>query len=199
MRIYLETSILADWFFVRTVMPTTRKKMTPQILASYGLVEETLRGHFHKDSFVTSYWAILEATGVLKRARVEFKLFQDNVSLSYYSRLKDKKGFRLEKQDAEELNDQLSTLMRRGMREKRLEISERPINVQQIIDLVTLHCLDPTDAAHVVYAAAEECQMLVTRDSELLERKEILEPVIGLVHPADLLGKLTRTARRPAK
>jgi len=122
MRVYLDTCILADWFFVRTVKPKTRKKLKPQVLASHRLIEDTLRGRFN-DSFVTSIWALLEAVGVLKRSRIEFNLFRDNVSLSYYSRLKDEKGFRLEEPDAQELHEQLDLLIRRANRNKKLEKS----------------------------------------------------------------------------
>jgi predicted nucleic acid-binding protein len=198
MRVYLDTSILADWFFVRTVKPATRGKMKPQVLASHELVESVLRGYFHNDSFVTSTWGILEAVGVLKRARIEFNLFRDNISLSYYNRLKDQKGFRLEKEDAEELNEQLQILSRRAASRNRLIISDRPVESETVIDHVTLRCLDPTDAIHVAYALGEECDLLVTRDSELLDRKKSLASVIGMIHPKDLLGRLAN-ARKPAK
>jgi predicted nucleic acid-binding protein len=199
MKVYYETSILADWFFVRTVKPRTRGKLKSQVLASHELIEHTLRGKFQDHSFLTSVWALVEAVGVLKRARVEFNLFRDNISLAYYGRLKDQEGFKLEEADAQELDDQMKLLMRRAARQGRLRISGTNVEWADLVNHITRRCLDPTDALHLAIALAEKCDVIVTRDREFLERKKSLRTLISLAHPQDLLPKLAANARKQAK
>lgn len=198
MRVYYDTSILADWFFVRTVRHRIRGRLKPQVLASHELIEDTLRGRFQDHSFLTSVWALIEAVGVLKRARIEINLLRDNVSLAYYSRLKDQDGFKLEEIDVRELNDQMSLLERRATKQQRLRVSGTNVKWADIVSHITRQCLDPPDALHLAIALAEKCEVIVTRDQEFLDRKSVLHALIDIAHPRELLSKLEASARKPA-
>jgi predicted nucleic acid-binding protein len=141
----------------------------------------------------------VEAVGVLKRARIEINLLRDNVSLAYYSHLKDHEGFRLEEIDVQELNEQMSLLMYRATRQGRLGISAASLEWADIVDHITRRCLDPTDALQVAVALAEKCNVVATRDHEFLDRRTSLRGMIDIVHPQDLLPKLKASARTPAR
>ena len=191
MRVYVETSIIADWLLVKTIKTKSRRKVRPRVYKSFRLMELILKGRFPDSEFVTSFWAILEGVGVLKRSRIQFNMLTQNINLGYYNDFKDKKGFKLETYQINEIASKIKLLSKSSER-KLQTISELPIEFDRTFRFLTVG-LDPPDAIHATIAIGEKCKLFVTRDTDFLSRTETLKRYLDVVNPDTALQRLLAT------
>lgn len=194
MRVYLESTILTDWLFARTMKPASRKKLKRQVHQSHRLVVRVLNGSFRNDTFVTSIWAIFESVGNIKRSRIQFNMLTQNVNLGYYDAFKDKRGFKLEPYQIKGVQ-KLIRILELGDESRRLEWSKRGIDYQLVIRFIMLG-LDPPDAMHMTAAVGEKCDIFVTRDRDFEDRKTVLNRWLEVVNPETALQRLQARRKR---
>jgi len=189
---YIETSVIADWLFVATMLPRSRRKLRKGVHLSYQLLEQILKGRF-QDEFVTSFWAILEAVGALKRSRIEFNMLTQNINLGYYHDLKDKSGFKIDTYQVREIV-KLVDRLDKAHENRRLIWSQKGVEFTPALRLITIG-LDPPDAIHVVFATIENCDFFVTKDNDFLKRKDTLSKYTEVLSPATAFQKLNARRR----
>jgi predicted nucleic acid-binding protein len=188
MKTYIETSVLTDWFFVRTMKSQSRRKLRHSVHESYLLVERILEGHFPLDKFVTATWAILEAIGSLKRSRIQFNMLTQSVNLGYYDTFKDKKGYRLEPYQIREIRRLIDNLASEKHM-KNLPWSNLLVDLDSTLRFIILG-LDPPDALHAAIAKDERCEGFVTRDTDFLQRKDVLSKWFEVLEPRTIAVRL---------
>jgi hypothetical protein len=73
--LYLESSVLADWFLIRTVKSDVLKAALEKVVSpSHELTEHFLIRRADM-RYYTSEWAIAESVSVIRRSRIELSSF----------------------------------------------------------------------------------------------------------------------------
>ena len=95
-RIYIETTVIADWLLVETATKRQRKKLTERVLTSHELVNFLLQQTDERVQPLTSYWALFEAVDVIKKAYIQTRMVLDGIPTKLYSELKDSNEYRID-------------------------------------------------------------------------------------------------------
>lgn len=171
-RMYLESSVMADWFLARTVVSEEFKAAASDIvLPSHDLIEAFLSQR-QLAHCCTSEWALAETVSVIRRARIELSLFLDVVPLRFYERLKDTPRYALSQSQTDQINEQLGNFRARAETTKGIKILRTSAKESEIAPHVTSFGLDVEDALHLAIAKRFRCGIFVTRDNDFLNKKK---------------------------
>ena len=199
--LYLESSVLLDWFLARTVESKEFKEAaSDKIMPSYTLIENFLSDpNQYPAACSTSDWALAEAVSVIRRARIELSMFLDVVPLRFYDRVKDTPRYALTSLQIEQIKEQLANFRKRARKRASGKI---PIKILPSIatdyalePFITGFGLDSEDAFHLAIATGNLCDVFVTRDNDFASKKELIEKEIKghgikIAAPAFVLNSL---------
>jgi predicted nucleic acid-binding protein len=191
-RLYLESSVLIDWFLARTVTSEEFKEAASEkIMPSYELTETFLnQSDKQLPHCYTSEWTLTEAVSVIRRTRIELSLFLDVVPLRFYDRLKNTPRYALTPLQIEQIREQLSSFRRRARAKGGIKILSSRASEFSVQPFITTFGLDAEDAFHLAIAKRFGCNIFVTRDNDFLHKKKQLGKEINVATPANVLNSL---------
>lgn len=169
-RVYIETTVIADWLLVETTPKTRRGKLSSQVKASHELVEFLLTRKNDDVLPFTSYWAIFEAIGVIKRTNIELWLVYDGVPASFYHELKDKEPYRLEDFQVKKIRALILKLTQGDKHSKAFNLLAEQSSVDHGIALILEKNLEAQDSFHVGVALRYGCEFFVAKDHHYYRR-----------------------------
>ncbi len=197
-RLYVESSVLADWFLIRTIeRDEVREALQPKVGPSRDLIEYFLSEKRQMRS-CTSEWSLAEAASVIRRSRIELSLFYDGVPLRLYDRLKDTPRYSLNHFQTRQIEKELSIFRNRARGQVKIRILPSLARESTIRFYITQFGLEVADAFHLAIARRFRCDFLVTRDNDFICKKRQLETIIKIVNPAHMLNMI-RTGKSSLK
>ena len=186
--------MLTDWIFlVRVRLPSLKRALRPEAIASYDLMRNVLRG-IYSDEIFTSSWAISESIHNYLRSFAMFNMLFDDLSFHYYDAVRDyrrfkmwKRGFRLVKSDL------TSTFLTAEKRKRLFVVSRQPNHSLSVADYLYLG-FDATDAEHILIALDElRADAIVTKDRDFHDRKKELKTLgIEPLYPSEAMRRLRK-------
>lgn len=199
--LYLDSSVLLDWFLVRTVSSKEFiEAASDRIMPSYTLIENFLNNpNQYPAGCCTSDWALAEAVSVIRRARIELSMFLDVVPLRFYDRVKDAPRYALTSVQIEQIKEQLADFRKRARTwvSGKMSIVILPSVATEtgIEPFITGFGLDTEDAFHLSIATGNLCDVFVTRDNDFASKKKLIEKEIKghgikIATPAFVLNSL---------
>lgn len=189
--IYLDTSVIADWLFLKSLDEKALEHVSKgahNSILSKNLIDSLLS---KKNSIetITSHWSLCEAVSTLKMSTIGLKLVLDNVSLRYLNRLKDSEYYKLTKVDGNAILESLSEFKSRA--KDRIKIIDSKLNYNLINELIIKHCLEASDALHLALAIDNKCDGFITRDEDFIKRnKEFAKLGITIITPKDMINEI---------
>jgi hypothetical protein len=194
MKVYLESSVLTDWLFLRRVtLGSVRRALGVETRASYKLMKGILAGKY-SDEFYTSYWAIMESLQNYLRSFAMFNMLFDNLSLKYYEVVREYPRYKLtDRAFWQVASDVYQTL---DDAQKRKRITVRPEDYFYISKFLNMG-FDAVDAKHLIVANEElECDIFVTKDRDFHDRRKDLKKLgLSVEYPGETMALLTLRSR----
>ena len=173
-RIYIEANILADWLLVETMKKVQRSKLSEGVIASHRLVSFLLETQDDRIQAFTSYWAVFEALGVIKRASVLVWMVLDGMPVNLYSHVKDSERYEVQAGQLKKIQRLINWLVKGDKRHHNLRVLSETPDLEAGMSLILSKNLEAADSFHVGIALSYGCDYFVTRDTDLDKIKTIL-------------------------
>lgn len=190
-RVYVETTIIADWLLVETVSKRRRNVLSSEVMASHELISFLLR---RKDDIIlpfTSYWSIFESVGVIKRTNIEVWLVHDGIPTSFYYELRDDKEYRLEDFQIKKIKSLIRSLTIDEKKNKPLKLLPEQSDIDFGLSLILNENLEAPDSFHLGIALSYGCDFFVTKDKHYRRCAKFLsENKIKIMRPQRFIKAL---------
>jgi predicted nucleic acid-binding protein len=163
-RVYVETTIISDWLLIETSPKNRVNPLSPEVKASHELVSFLLQRKNDEVLPYTSYWAIFESVGVIKRTNIEVWLVNDGIPTSYYHELRNSKKYRLREFQIKKINALIHRFCLERKNNKPFKIFAEQSDIDTGISLILNQNLEAPDSFHMGIALSYGCDFFVTRD-----------------------------------
>jgi len=185
-RIYIESTIIGDWLLVETFPKNRLNKLTPEVHASHKLFEFLLQRKNDEILPFTSYWAIFEAVGVIKRSNIETWLVLDGLSSRYYQELKNDPKYRLQPFQIKKINALVNKLVSEGKSSK-IRLLPEQSDIKNGVSLMLERNLEAPDSLHLGIALTCGCNFFVTKDHHYDGCVEPFKDQITILKPTKMI------------
>ena len=190
-RIYIEANILADWLLLETMSKWQRAKLAEGVVASHKLVSFLLESQGEEIQAFTSYWAIYEALGVIKRASVNTWMVLDGIPVNLYSQVKDSERYEIQEEQVRKIERLVRRLAEGDKKHHRLRVLAEAADLDAGMALILAKNLEAPDSFHVGIALSYGCDIFVTRDGDFNRVKEFLaDKKVEVMTSEELVKKL---------
>jgi hypothetical protein len=163
-RLYIETTIISDWLLVETTPKKQRNTLSIEVRSSHSLISFLLQRNNDEVLPYTSYWAIFESVGVIKRTNIEVWLVHDGIPTKFYHELKDDEKYKLRDNQIEKIKDLIGKLVTERRRNKPLKMLAEQSDINTALFLILDKDLEAPDSFHVGIALSYGCDFFVTKD-----------------------------------
>ena len=163
-RVYIETTIISDWLLVETSRRNQRNLLGSEVRASHELISFLLQRDNDVILPFTSYWAIFESVGVIKRTNIELWLVYDGIPTKFYHELKDNENYKLQDFQIKKIKDLIHKLTTEGKKNKPLKLLVEQSDINTALFLILNKDLEAPDSFHVGIALSYGCDFFVTKD-----------------------------------
>ncbi|MGA2790064.1 MAG: hypothetical protein ABSF00_04760 [Candidatus Bathyarchaeia archaeon] len=195
MKAYLESSVVTDWLFLKTVEIPVRKRLGVDVKACLPLVDGIFQGRFKPHQFVFSWWTVLEAIHNYARSRAEFRMLLEELSLRYSERVRTHPHYWLSLRELHEVRTEITEAIIRGRKLGRLTFSSLP-DWNKALPYVRMG-FDAYDSLHLAIAIhGNQCTHFVTKDRDFTDSAKILKPFILIVRPQAFLNELRNSRQK---
>lgn len=196
-RVYVETTIIADWLLVETFPKTRLKKLTPEVHASHELIEFLLKRKDDEILPFTSYWTIFETVGVIKRTNIEVWLALDGLPSAYYRELKDDPKYRLQAYQIKKIAKLVHKLVSEEKNSNPIKLLPEQSDIKTGISLILDRNLEAPDSFHLGVALSLGCDFFVTKDHHY-DKCEKVFTKIRILKPLKLIEVLRKEGYMPS-
>lgn len=173
-RVYVEANILADWLLVETTKKSRWKKLSENVTASHKLVSFLLETEDERVQAFTSFWAVFEALGVIKRASVAVWMVLDGMPTNLYSHVKDSEKYEVQDTQLRKIQRLVRLLVKGDKKHHALRILSETPDLDTGTSLILSKNLEAADSFHVGIALNYLCDVFVTRDGDFDKVKAAL-------------------------
>jgi len=189
-RIYIETTIIADWLLVETSPKRRRNTLSPEVRSSHELVSFLL--HRKDDTILpfTSYWAVFESVDVIKRTNIEVWLVYDGIPTSFYYDLRNDKKYRLRDFQIRKIQSLIHRLTTDEKKNKPLKLLPEQSDIDTGLFLILNENLEAPDSFHIGIALSYGCDFFVTKDSHYRRCAKHFKGKMLIVKPRRLVKVL---------
>ncbi len=195
-RIYVESSVIADWLLIEASTRRQRKRLTEKVVSSHKLVNFLLHQTNGQVQSFTSDWALFEAVDVIKRGYIEIRMVADGISTRFYSDLlKDSDEYKLENTFILKINKLIDRLITKNKKTTSPLIAFRETaDIDIGIPLILKNNLEAADSFHVGIAVTYACNYLISKDHHYFRRNitEALKEKITIMRPQAFIDMLAK-------
>ena len=162
MRPYIETTIIADWLLVETTRKQKRKVLTGKVFNSHKLLDFLIHGT--NEPIFTSYWALFEATGVIKKSNILVRMVLDGIPANLYPELKEESEYKLENFQIEKIKQLISQLVTPKKNVNALRPVAETADIDNGVSLILSKNLEAPDSFHLGIALSYGCDYFISDD-----------------------------------
>jgi predicted nucleic acid-binding protein len=198
-RVYVETTIIADWLLVETFPKKRLNKLTPEVRASHELIEFLLQRKNDEILPYTSYWAIFESVGVIKRTNIEVWLALDGIPSVFYHELKNDPKYALQPHQIKKINKLVHKLVSEEKNSNPIKLLPEQSDIKMGVSLILERNLEAPDSFHLGVASSLGCNLFVTKDHHYQTCEKSFRGNIRILKASELIEMLTKEGFMPSK
>lgn len=195
----METTIIGDWLLVETFPKNRLKKLTPEVRASHELISFLLQRKNDEILPFTSYWAIFEAVGVIKRSNIETWLVLDGIPSVFYYELKNDPKYSLQPYQIKRISKLIHRLVSEERDSSPLKLLPEQSDIKTGISLILNRNLEAPDSFHLGIALSLGCNFFVTKDHHYDKCVNAFRNNITILKPTKLIETLANEGFMPSR
>ena len=175
---------------VETFPKNSLKKLSSEVLASHELVELFLQRKNDEILPYTSYWAIFESVGVIKRTSIEVWLALDGIPSAFYHELKNDPKYALQAHQIKKISRLIHKLVSEEKNNNPLKLLPEQSDIKTGVSLILERNLEAPDSFHLGVASSCGCNIFLTKDHHYNNCKKFFENKIQILEPQKLIDIL---------
>jgi predicted nucleic acid-binding protein len=189
-RIYVETTVISDWLLVETFPKNRLKKLSPEVHASHELIKFLLQRKNDEVLPFTSYWAIFESVGVIKRTNIEVWLALDGIPSAFYHEVKNDPKYGLQAYQIKKISKLVHKLVSEEKNSNPIKLLPEQSDIKTGVSLVLDRNLEAPDSFHLGVALSCGCDFFVTKDHHYEVCEKFFKNKITILKPLKLIEML---------
>jgi len=172
---------------VETSSKNLRSRLSPEVRSSHELISFLLQRDNDVILPFTSYWAIFESVGVIKRTNIEVWLVYDGIPANFYHELRNDENYKLQDFQIKKIKSLVRKLITEGKKNKPLKLLPEQSDINTGLFLILNKDLEAPDSLHIGIALSCGCDFFVTKDHHYQKCVEYFQDKMKIVKPQALI------------